>query len=114
MSGPYRSQLPTTKSSVITEDKGTFLGLDGAGFLIVFAVFALTAVGIDLLTSFSGFPIALLLSILLYLSMRAILNGKPKRHLQHWIRHRFIPKKWSHQPSGNKRAEDQVLRTYNP
>ena len=114
MSGPYRSQLPTTKSSVITEDKGTFLGLDGAGFLIVFAVFALTAVGIDLLTSFSGFPIALLLSILLYLSMRAILNGKPKRHLQHWIRHRFIPKKWSHQPSGNKRAEDQVRRTYNP
>ncbi|MES2307503.1 MAG: hypothetical protein V4507_01460 [Verrucomicrobiota bacterium] len=91
-----RENLPTTKSSVITEDKGTFLGLEGAGFFIVFGVFAITAVGIDLLTTFSGFPVALLLSVIVYLSMRAILNGKPPKHLQHWIRHQFIPKQWSH------------------
>ena len=97
MNSSFRTNLPTTKSPVITEDKGTFLGLEGAGFLIVFGVFALTAVSIDLLTSFSGFPFALLLSTLLYLAMRAVLNGKPKKHLQHWIRYRFIPKKWSHQ-----------------
>ncbi len=97
MSASFRSNLPTTKSSVITEDKGNFLGLEGAGFLIVFAVFALTAVSIDLLTSFSGFPIALLISTILYLAMRAILNGKPHHHLQHWIRHQWIPKQWSHQ-----------------
>lgn len=89
--------LPLTKSSIITEDKGSFLGLDGAGFFIVFGVFVLTAVSIDLFTTFSGFPIALILSTLLYLAMRAILNGKPKNYLKHWIQYQIHPKRWSHQ-----------------
>lgn len=91
--------LPTTKSSIITEDKGTFLGLEGAGFFIVFGVFVVTAVGIDLFTSFSGFPVALLLSTTLHFAMRAILNGKPKNYLKHWISHQILPKRWSHQNS---------------
>lgn len=91
-----RKDLPVTRSSIITEDKGTFMGLEGAGFLIVFAVFTITAVGIDLFTTFSGFPVALLVSVILYLCMRAALNGKPKNHLTHWIRFQSLPKKWTH------------------
>jgi|GEM_PF-5455546 len=92
-----RDLLPTTTSSNITEDKGQFMGLDGMGILIVMAVFGLTNI-------FTGnnFPVALIVTFIVYYIIKHYLNGKPDGFLMDLISHPMRPKLFEHRPRGKK------------
>jgi len=91
MSPTERNQLNLTSSVKVTEEKGTFLGLDGIGALYVFSSFT----AVNLLTG--NFVIGSLLSALVYLVIRLYLTGKPKNFLLYALLHPLRPKVYRHQ-----------------
>lgn len=97
-------QLPVTTSSIITESKGTFLGLDGMGVLAVFGAFVAFNFIAGLFESLqkSSFPIALGASSIMYLIMRRLISGRPDGFLLDICLYSFRPKKFEHRPRGKR------------
>ena len=91
-------QLNLTTSVKVTEQKGTFLGIDGIGVLYVFLTFTL----INLLTG--KFIAACLFSLLVYLILRLYLTGKPRHFLLYALLYPFRPKIYRH------RCNRQILK----
>ena len=91
MSLAHHHTLNITSSVKVTEEKGTFLGVDGLGILYVFCCFTLT----NLLTG--NFLLACWLSALVYLLLRLYLTGKPRHFLLYALLYPFRPKIYRHQ-----------------
>jgi hypothetical protein len=83
-------QLHVTTSVQVTEDKGTYLGIDGLGVLYVFGTFTL----VNLV--FGNFLFGCLLTILVYLILRLYLTGKPRNFLLYALLYPFRPKVYRH------------------
>ncbi|MDD2708028.1 MAG: hypothetical protein PHV34_08465 [Verrucomicrobiae bacterium] len=72
-----QTDLPVIRSSMATEDPGTFLGLEGMGVLYVLILFAVTMALAD------NLPLAVVLAGGLYFALKLYLRGKPPRFLLH-------------------------------
>ena len=94
-------KLPTTTSSIITESKGTFLGLDGMGFLVV--VFGATIVGVVFypITDHAP-PIAAVAGLCIYFVMRFYMSGRPDSFLRDALLFSGRPKIFEHRPRGKR------------
>ncbi len=84
-------RLTITTSVIVTEEKGTFLGIDGIGVLYVFGTFTL----VNVVTR--NFLLGCLLASLVYLVLRLYLTGKPKNFLFYALLYPFRPKVYRHQ-----------------
>jgi hypothetical protein len=87
-------KLRKTTSSIITEDKGEFMGLPGGAVFAVLIIFALT----QALTK--NLFLALILSLTLYVIMRSWLRGKPSHYIFFWFWERRAPKRYRHKGDG--------------
>ncbi|MFZ5807220.1 MAG: hypothetical protein ACOY3I_08455 [Verrucomicrobiota bacterium] len=90
-------KLPITTSSIVTESKGTFLGLDGMGFFIVIVAFVGTMMIVNTFSD-HGFPFGVLASVIVFLIMRLWMRGKPDGFLLDTILFSMRPKTFEHQP----------------
>jgi hypothetical protein len=90
-------KLPLTTSSIITESKGTFMGLDGMGFLVVIVSFAGSNLVLDMVTE-NAFPIALGIAFVFYIIMRIYMSGKPDNFLRDALVYSIRPKLFEHRP----------------
>ncbi|MDE1169787.1 MAG: hypothetical protein PW734_01035 [Verrucomicrobium sp.] len=87
-------KLRRTTSSIITEDKGEFLGLPGGSIFAVLGSFAV----IQAMTK--NFFLALIFAGVLYFIMRSWLRGKPSHYIFYWIWERRAPKLYRHRGDG--------------
>ena len=85
-------KLPVTTSSIVTEDKGRFMGLDGLHFLYVVGAFAIINI------VFNNFLAACIVCAILYTIMKHYLSGKPDGFLEDMVLYFSRPKIFEHRP----------------
>ncbi len=87
-----QGQLPKTRSSIITEDRGEVLGLPGRLFMLPFFV------GIFLMNiPPRSFLLALLAGFISYGILKFYFRGKPGHFLEYWRWEFYAPKRFRHQ-----------------
>jgi hypothetical protein len=94
-------KLPVTTSSIITESKGSFMGLDGMGFFYVMGVFAVVnVIG-------NNFLLSTVVAVVVYAIMKTYMSGKPDGFLEDIMVYSMRPKLFEHRP----REKRKVIRS---
>lgn len=91
-------KLPVTTSSIITESKGTFMGIDGIGFLYVVGVFVVSMMVLQTVGFKHAFPTAIGIAVCMFFVMRYYLTGKPDNFLRDVVLYPLRPKIFEHRP----------------
>ena len=90
-------KLPVTTSSIVTESKGTFMGLDGMGFFVVMFSFVM---GIIMTQAFTehAFIFGAGFAAIMFIIMRVWIGGKPDGFLKDALLFFSRPKLFEHRP----------------
>lgn len=93
-------RLPVTTGSIITESKGTFMGLDGMAFVYVVLAFAFTNFFFGLVPQFQkfAFPASVVVSCMVFGILLYYVRGKPDGFLADVMVYNFRPKRFEHRP----------------
>lgn len=94
-------KLPVTTSSIVTESKGTFMGLDGMGFFVVILSFVATMMLVNMFCE-HGFPVGTIAAFIAFIIMRFWMRGKPDNFLVDTIMYPSRPKLFEHRPRAKR------------
>lgn len=96
-------KLPLTTSSIITESKGTYMGVDGMGILVVMFSFIGTIIILDNFTK-NAFPVGVGVAAVVFFIMRHWMSGKPDNFLRDVILYPMRPKLFEHRPRDKRQT----------